>query len=265
MTLVAAAGAARQVAGGPADAAPSVGAALELGLGVDLGERLRLSVTGAYLPDVALPDRVERGLWRVGPALRLFLAGPSREAGPWVALGAGVGATTARARPFARADLGWSLGRGAQLGLVVSAIRELDRLAEGGTFLGIGLRFDGVLPGPWAPRVRVATAAAPAPSRAPVPILPAGTPLDPEAVRSAIRENQDDVATCIALARRHGEAPPARVDLALVILPAGRVHDAEVAGGGDDLGQCIELRARRWTFPNAQGTTRFRAPFVLAD
>lgn len=265
LTLVAAAGAARQVAGGPGETDPSVGAALEVGLGLDLGARLRLSLTGAYLPEVAQPDRVDRGLWRIGPSLRLFLAGPSREAGPWVGLGTGLGATTDAARPYARADLGWAFGRAAQVGLVASAIRELDALADGGTFVALALRFDGVLPGPWSPsRAHVARAAPrPAPRVEADTDLPAGVPLDPEIVRGEIRDNQDDVATCIALARRHGEAPPRRVDLALVILPAGRVHEADVAGGGDDLETCLETRARRWTFPMAQGTTRFRAPFVL--
>lgn len=264
-SLVAAAGAALQVGGGgSAQADRSVATALEVGLALDLGERLRLSLSGAFLPDVADPDRVDRGLWRFGPALRLALAGPTRRSGPWVALGGGMGATTEEARPYARADLGWSIGNAAQLGLVVSAVRDLDSLERGATFVVAALRFDGVVPGPWMRATPAVAAAAPSPSLAEGPEeLPAGTPLDPEIVRSRVRENRDDVETCVALANRHGEPAPPRVDLALVILPGGRVHEARVEGGGDDLSRCIETRARTWTFPTAQGTTRFSAPFVL--
>jgi hypothetical protein len=229
VTLVAAAGVARQVAGGPAEADAAVGAALELGLGIDLGARLRLSLTGAYLPDVARPDQVERGLWRVGPALRLFLAGPSRDAGAWLALGGGMGATTAAARPYARADLGWSLGHAAQLGLVVSAIRELDSLEDGGSFLGVALRFDGVLPGPWTPRAPAVVVAA-SPPRPPAP----GTIFPGHAARPRGRPQRRPrepgrLAACIA-ARRHGGARRPRGDRARHHARRARARGG-VAGG----------------------------------
>lgn len=257
--LVAAAGAAVQL-----DAPdPEVATAVEAGLALDVGERLRLAVTGAYLPEVSRADDVvNRGLWRIGPTLRWSFSGPSREGGPWVALGTGMGATTEAARPFARADLGWSLGRSAQLGAVLTAVRELDR-RDGGTLVALLVRFDGLLPGPWvAPPARVA-ADPPRPPPRPEPPLPGGAPLDPETVRTRVRDNGDDIETCLALAARRGEPTPPRVDLALVILPAGRVHAAHVFGAGDELGRCVASRARAWTFPPTEGTTRFRAPFVL--
>lgn len=258
-TLLAAAGAAVQ-----ADAVdPRVATALEAGLALDLGERLRLSLSASYLPDVAGPtENFPRGLWRAGSAVRWSMTGPSRDSGPWLALGAGMGLTTDAPRPFARADFGWSFGSSTQIGAVVSAVRELDGL-DRGTFLAVLLRFDGALPAPWAPPApRVAHASRPPPS-APEPELPTGTPLDPETVRTRVRDNEDDIETCLALATRHGEPPPPRVDLSLVILPGGRVHAAEVHGAGNDLGRCIATRARGWTFPATEGTTRFRAPFVL--
>ncbi len=89
----------------------------------------------------------------------------------------------------------------------------------------------------------------------------------PEAVlRARLRDHRGDVSACVALVSRRGDRVPARIDVDLLITPAGRVQDVLVSsatGGTSSLARCVTARARTWSFPRARGHSRTRAPFVL--
>jgi hypothetical protein len=89
----------------------------------------------------------------------------------------------------------------------------------------------------------------------------------PEAViRAHLRKGRDDVHTCVALVSRRGDPVPPRIDVELVIAPAGRVERARVTsphGSSSSLARCVAARARTWSFPRARDRSHARAPFVL--
>jgi len=125
------------------------------------------------------------------------------------------------------------------------------------------------MPAAEVPRVPQATRPAERSLQAVTPasesLVPPG-PLTAEQVQTGAGERRRDVASCYASDKEAKDG--AKVELALVVEPSGRVTDASVFSArplGRARTDCIELKARAWRFPAPGGAVaqELRIPFVV--
>jgi hypothetical protein len=78
------------------------------------------------------------------------------------------------------------------------------------------------------------------------------------AAMQTIRERRGGMTACAVDATRRGETPPAWMDVAVQILPSGRVASVTVSRKRQHpaLSDCVERRIADWRFPPFRGSTQ---------
>lgn len=92
-----------------------------------------------------------------------------------------------------------------------------------------------------------------------------GQPLSDEQIRTTVTKNSASIRSCYEREMR-GTSADLRVDLRLNVAPSGVVSSARVRTPqvqGTRLAECMERTAKRWSFPQATGSTTVDVPFFL--
>ena len=90
--------------------------------------------------------------------------------------------------------------------------------------------------------------------------------LSTDDVRQVIRANAHEVRACYERHAMKQKSSTGKVQLDLVVRPAGNVDEVKVdAEGvrGQRFQRCVEQRARSWQFPESSSSTEVQYPFLF--